>query len=355
MGAFSTAARDAGGAASDAGFSVDSLGQAVARGAPGMRELERATVDMHAALVPFNQVARDSAEVERVISGVTSAASGAMGDLGTAMGVAENAGSGLMSGLQSLTPALTAGSDSVGSMASSMVNLAQQSITYIAIGGAVEFVIGAVGAALAGIPALAGAAAASFGVIALGEKGIKDAYDHELKPALTELGKQVSDVFRTGLTPVFHTLATTLIPQVTAQMRNLASSFVDTAAQITNVVTRADNITRIQQIIDNTAVAVKDQLNPALAGIVQSFINIGAQRPVMDAMVGIIADAINNTRNWLDQMDRTHQILPAVQALRGDLNAVETALGQALSVTRFPEPHHCGGRPDPAGRPERPR
>lgn len=212
---------------------------------------------------------------------------------------------------------------SVLSATGSIVKFSAIAIAGGAILGAITFAVGAAGAAFAGLPALVGAAAASFAVFKLGMDGIKAAYENGLKPALDKLKTQISDVFERTLTPAFQRLGNELIPQVTGQMKNLAQAFADGGVRIIDMVNQADNIKKIQALIDNTTSAVRDQLVPALQNIIQSFIDIGANSSVLRDMVGIFTDLTNKTADWLSEMNRTGETARAVSNLRSVLSSLE--------------------------------
>jgi phage-related protein len=258
---------------------------------------------------------------------------GIMRGLGGAFSAAGSFASSLGSTLSgALSSAVEGASGGAQNAAQSFLKLGGMFTVVLGVAGLVSYAVGAVGAALAGIPALAMAGAASFAVFALGMDGIKKAYEVGLKPALDKLKVQVSDVFEKTLTPIMQRLGNELIPRITDEMTGLAQAFADGGVKLGELVLQEPNLQKIEQIINNTASAVREQLTPALTNVVQEFINIGAQKPVMDAMVGVIADLVNNTANWLAEMQRIGLLTPAVQALRSALDTVEKAFFQILTA-----------------------
>lgn len=213
----------------------------------------------------------------------------------------------------------------------SVIQMGGQMTLWLTIAEAVTFAIGAIGAAILGLPALIGAAAASFVVFKLGMQGIKNAYNAELKPALDQLKQQISTVFENGLKPQFRDLAQILIPAVTGGLKQLAGAFVEVSGRIVTVVTQSEGLNNIKGIIDKTTTAVRN-LGPPLADLTAAFLRLANTGTILQNMVGIIQDLVTNVTNWLNVMQQTGAAEAAVQALRGALDATEKALLNVLTA-----------------------
>lgn len=143
-------------------------------------------------------------------------------------------------------------------------------------------------AGLLSLPALFTAVAAPIGVFALGLKGVKDALSAsgfldiitgktkkdgtkgkdktEPGQVIKDLQDQISEVFKTGLTPIFQNFANVL-PQLTANLPKIATGIVDIIGGIGNALTSPAAIAGIQQLTAN--------IGGLLSGIapgIQSFI-----------------------------------------------------------------------------------
>lgn len=306
--------------------------------------IARATTDAVSGLGRFRDGFRSADAAASAFSGRMGTLGGATRRAGSAFRTAGSAIGSVFGGAVRATTSVVgalgsvlgeAGS-SVGRLGSSVASAGGKLTLFAGIAGAVTYAVGALGAGLAGLPALVGAAAASFAVFKLGMEGIKRAYESSLKPAIDQMKRQIEDTFQRTLEPAFKRLSDQLIPRITNEMQILAQSFADGAVEIIDMVNKGENIAKIEQLISNTAVEVRAQLVPALKNVVQAIIDIGANSNIMRDMVGIITDLTNKTADWLREMERTGEAERAVSALRSVMSHLEDAFFKVLTAaTRF--------------------
>lgn len=244
------------------------------------------------------------------------------------------AGRGL-STLQGSVSGLISGKGGLAGLAMGFVTAGGKAALFAGIAGLVTYAVGAVGAALTGIPALALGAAAAIGVFVLGMDGIKRAFERT-KPAVEALKREVSDAFERTMIPAAETLANTVLPGMTDSMVRLAESFGNGTTRLVEFVARAENMRMINQIIDNMAQNVTGQLIPALENIIGAFIRIGSNAAIMRDIIGIFTDLTNRTAAWLDEMNRTGQAEAAMSSLRGVMDSVVALFFRLLTgATQF--------------------
>lgn len=158
--------------------------------------------------------------------------------------------------------------DKVGSAAAGATNkiLGLTRVGWLVVGvfSVMAPVIGLVAGLLAGLPSLILAAGAGIGAIALGMDGIKAAAQ-TLAPEFEALKTAVSGTFQEQLTPIFEQLRG-LFPLLTTGMQEVAVGLSDMFQGFTNVVTSAEGMSQIQQILTGIG-----GFFTALQPVVQSF------------------------------------------------------------------------------------
>ncbi|WP_226353764.1 hypothetical protein [Pseudonocardia sp. ICBG601] len=282
---------------------------------------------------------RSFARIRRVGRGVSTdirngfslLGAGARGLSGIVDGLGEHfSGLGISTGL--LSKSMTGAIGIFGSFASSLVSAGTQVVKFALIAGAVTYVVGAIGAAAAGLPTLLLGVGAAAVVVALGFDGIKKAYESGLKPALDRLKSQVSDVFEKTLTPAFRKLGTDLLPQITTSVKGMAQAIADGGVALVDLVTKGENVRKINALFTNMTAELRGQLGPALGNLIQSFLDLGASSSIMRDMVGILSDLTNKTADWLSAMNRSGDAARAVSALRQILASLEGVLFSVLTA-----------------------
>lgn len=279
---------------------------------------------------------RKTATSSRVGSVAMRGLAGAAGLMGAGMRVVSSIGEKLTGVMGSVGDAVSeVGTKAIG-LLKNIPALVQQFAYWAVIGGAVTYALGAVAAAVSALPALLLGAGAALGVVILGMDGIKKAYNNGLKPALDALKKQISDVFEQKLTPAFRKLSTDLLPQLTDKLKTLATSVANVAVHLVDLVTKGENVAKINKLIDTMAQIIASQVDPALQKLVQSFIDLGTNAQILNTIGGMFTDLIGKTANWLAEMNRTGEATRAVGALRDVLGRVEDLFFRvATAAARF--------------------
>lgn len=152
-----------------------------------------------------------------------------------------------------------------------------------AAGAAVTAAWGAVSTAILAVPPAIALLAAPIAAAALGMDGIERAAK-KIKPQFDKLKAAVSGTFEKFMTPVFRDLATKLFPTLTTHLQNTARAVSFVAQSLTNMLTSAPGLALIGKTFENINFALL-QIHPGLESVVQSFLLLGSQRSIFDALV----------------------------------------------------------------------
>lgn len=181
--------------------------------------------------------------------------------------------------------------------------------------------------ALVGLPALISAVALPLGTLALGFGGIKDALQaagllditqkvsksgkkgkEEKSPGevIKDLQTQVSDVFKTGLTPVFTQIAGVL-PQLTRGLPFVAQGLVKMAEGLGNIVASPAFLAGFDRFTNSVGTMLTN-LSPALqlftSGMMNLITNVGDHLPGLGNQMTIWAGQF---QNWVDRISKPQQ------------------------------------------------
>jgi phage-related protein len=235
------------------------------------------------------------------------------------------------SGLTGLTK-LLGDATSAGNQASEGMSRYGQRIllmgSAIAVGAAPA--LGVLSTLLLTIPGAASLAGAGFAAVALGIDGIKAAAS-TIQPQFEAMKTAISSTFQQGLIPVFQQLAG-LFPILTTGLQGIATELVGWAQAFTNVVTSAQGMTQIQNILTNIR-SVIDGLTPAITAGTQAFLTLAE---VGTANMGVLVDAINRFAEGFNRMvqqaAQTGQLAAAFQQLGNVVDAVLQVFLQLMEV-----------------------
>lgn len=176
------------------------------------------------------------------------------------------------------------GSRLVGGAAQLALLLLQAGAAALALsvaGAAVTAAWGAVSTAILTIPPAMLLLAAPIAAIATGLDGIKAAAK-TIKPEFDAMQAAVSKTFQAGMIPIFRQLVS-IFPQLTAGMQGTAAALIAIAQRLTEMVTSAAGIQRIEQMFVNVNRALTE-MAPGIAAVVDSFLILGAQKSIFDAL-----------------------------------------------------------------------
>lgn len=191
----------------------------------------------------------------------------------------------IANGISSFASSLSNAGNNAGSASNSFMGLTRTGWLVAAVFVAAAPAIGLVAGLLAGLPSLLTAAIAPMGAVALGLDGIKQAADaagimSEGKKGkqgpggiLKELQGSVSEVFQTGLTPVFEQF-TRMLPMLKAGFGEVAQGVVNMAQGFANLMTAPAVMNQLQSTFANIG-GFLTQLTPTLTSFTQTFITLG--------------------------------------------------------------------------------
>lgn len=163
-------------------------------------------------------------------------------------------------------------SNSIGDASSNMQGLSGHTKAMIALVLALAPVLtGVIATFIAGIPALISAFGAAATTIALGMDGIKKAFE-ALTPALDKLKSRVSAVFERQLAPIVQSLIP-MIDRLTPSFETMAGSLVTMASGFTKVITSAQGMAVIEQIMSKTS-QLFENLGPTIATLTGGFLTL---------------------------------------------------------------------------------
>lgn len=190
-------------------------------------------------------------------------------------------------------------SASAGSASRSFMGLTRVGWIVTAVFAAAAPVIGLVAGLLAGLPSLVSAFGAGAGAIALGLDGITQAAQ-VMQPAFNDLKASVSGVFQQQLTPIFQQL-NAIFPTLKAGMGQVATGLSSMAGQFVNVVTSAQGMDQIKNILANTGKFFTD-LGPAVNTGMQAFLKLSEAG---SAAFGYLSTSLNTfSQGFLDMTNR---------------------------------------------------
>ena len=200
-------------------------------------------------------------------------------------------------------------------------------------------ILGTVSGALAGLPALLSAVVAPAAAVALGFDGIKKALENvglategkkgKLAPGdfLKQMQTDLSNVFETGLTPVF-TKMLDLGPVVTGGLTKVAQALVNTASSITDVVTSSKGLTRTENILGNVA-KLGDALAPGWARATDALMALADRGSNhLEGLGKWFTDVMNQVGDSIDSVIANGKFDKVISGLKPVLEGLKNALGK---------------------------
>lgn len=119
-----------------------------------------------------------------------------------------------------------------------------------AVAAAAAPAVGAVGTAILGIPGAIAGVATPIATMALGMEGLKRAAE-TAKPAFDTLRQSIASTLESGFTPVFQTLANTVLPGITDSLNGMAETMGGLAQRFTDVIASSQGMETINAVIGN--------------------------------------------------------------------------------------------------------
>src|SRR5690606_7777682 len=148
-------------------------------------------------------------------------------------------------------------------------------------GAAITAAWGAISTAIMAIPGALFLVGAPIAAVMTGLDGIKKAAA-TIAPEFDKMKAAVSGSFEAVMVPVFKQLAT-IFPQLTTGMQGTAEAIGVIATRLTEMVTSAAGIQRIDQIFANVNQALRE-MAPGIAAVVDSLLILGSQKSIFDTL-----------------------------------------------------------------------
>ena len=192
--------------------------------------------------------------------------------------------------------------------------------------GAITYLVGIIGAALGGLPALILGVAAPIAALILGFDGLKKAFQ-PLSGEFDKLKKRLSDTFEKGLKPTVQALKG-LMPVLSDGLNQAAEGMSEFINQIAKTVTSAKNIDNLKKALGG----VKDflgELTPGVTQFLDSFLNAAAVTDAMKILGKTVSDVLLKFKGFFDQSIADGSLKKGLDNLDGTLSSI-TGLFSAL-------------------------
>jgi phage-related protein len=164
----------------------------------------------------------------------------------------------------------------------------------------------ALGAALVGV-------AAAAGVMALGARGLGQAFDG-LGRTLQPLKRQLDSVFRAELSQEMIKLGQTISSELAPAFKMVASAISDVIKETSQWIRSAEGIQTIKTLMGGVTDLVRE-LAPAVKGVVQIFVEFGAAAaPAMGKIGQAISEVITGLRDMFREAQKSGQLQKIFEA-----------------------------------------
>lgn len=238
--------------------------------------------------------------------------------------------------------------DGLKSVGGSLVSMIAQLVIWIPLlslaAGGILFLVGAVGAAAAGLPVLLTALGAPIAAVILGFDGIKKAAQ-QLSPEVDKLKKRLSDTFAKQLTPVFKQLKT-LFPIISDGLNGAAIGVSKLIDGLVRLVTSSKNVELLKNAFQGVQIFLKE-MAPGVEALIQSLLNVAGVTDFYRILGETISDVSSKLKGLFDQsladgslakgLENLRTLLVSLTGMFSSLlrNAIKFFNGATPGVTKF--------------------
>lgn len=238
--------------------------------------------------------------------------------------------------------------DGMKSVGGSIVSMIAQLVVWIPLltlaAGGILFLVGAVGAAAAGLPVLLTALGAPIAAVILGFDGIKKAAQ-QLSPEVDKLKKRLSDTFAKQLTPVFKQLKT-LFPIISDGLNGAAIGVSNLIDGLVRMFTATKNVELLKKAFEGVQIFLKE-MAPGVQALIQSLLNVAGVTDFYRILGETISDVSSKLKGLFDQsladgslakgLENLRTLLVSLTGMFSSLlrNAIKFFNGATPGVTKF--------------------
>lgn len=213
---------------------------------------------------------------------------------------------------------------------SSLVQLIVQLVIWVpllaAAAAGITFLVGAVAAALGGLPALLFGVVGPIAAVVLGFDGLKNAFK-TLSPELDKMKKRLSDTFEKGFKPIVASLKP-LIPILSDGLNSAAQGVTRFADSLVKMLTSNDkwagttsNLQNFKTILQGMS-GFLDQVSGGFDNFVASILRAAAQTGVLEGMGRIVGDLFNVFSGFFNITIQDGSLMKGIENLRLVLDSV---------------------------------
>lgn len=199
-----------------------------------------------------------------------------------------------------------------------------------AVAAAIAPALSLISTLLAGLPAVAMAAAAAGGALYLGWDGVKKAFE-QLTPQVDALKAKLSSQFEVGLAPVVKDLGK-VFPILESSMPRVVQGLVGLAGGFTNAITSAAGLENIDKIVHNTGTLLQSLAPSAEKGMAALLQLAASGSQVFQHLQSFLAGFTDQFAGFVSRITANEVFGQALGGLSDVLLSVTSALFRLMEI-----------------------